>query len=69
MGTKVVGQLAYQLDFHWTNQLRPRLAGLTDEQAPSAPTVSALPIGGLLKHVTGITGIVNAKAGFGTLQR
>ena len=25
-------QLADQLDFHWTNQLRPRLDGLTDEE-------------------------------------
>lgn len=28
--------------------------GLTDEQARSAPTVSALSIGGLIKHVTGM---------------
>ncbi len=28
--------------------------GLTDEQARSAPTVSALSIGGLVKHVTGM---------------
>ena len=26
----LVSQLADQLDFHWTNQLRPRLDGLTD---------------------------------------
>ena len=25
-------QLADQLDFHWTHQLRPRLAGLTDDE-------------------------------------
>ena len=25
-------QLADQLDYHWTNQLRPRLDGLTDEE-------------------------------------
>jgi hypothetical protein len=25
-------QLADQLDWHWTNQLRPRLAGLTDDE-------------------------------------
>jgi DinB superfamily len=25
-------QLADQLDYHWTNQLRPRLEGLTDEE-------------------------------------
>jgi hypothetical protein len=25
-------QLTDQLDFHWTNQLRPRLAGLTDDE-------------------------------------
>ena len=28
--------------------------GLTDEQARSTPTVSALSIGGLIKHVTGV---------------
>lgn len=30
--THQVGQLADQLDFHWTNQLRPRLDGLTDDE-------------------------------------
>ena len=38
------GLLAEQLDWHWTNQLRPRLAGLTDQEyfwepAPGAWTV------------------------------
>jgi hypothetical protein len=28
----VVSQLADQLDFHWTTQLRPRLVGLTDDE-------------------------------------
>jgi len=28
--------------------------GLSDEQARSAPTVSALSVGGLVKHVTGM---------------
>jgi hypothetical protein len=28
----LTSQLADQLDYHWTNQLRPRLAGLTDEE-------------------------------------
>jgi DinB superfamily len=28
----VTTQLADQLDFHWTNQLRPRLKSLTDEE-------------------------------------
>ena len=28
----LTSQLADQLDKHWTNQLRPRLAGLTDEE-------------------------------------
>lgn len=28
----VTRQLAEQLDFHWTEQLRPRLNGLTDEE-------------------------------------
>ncbi len=27
-----VNQLADQLDFHWTHQLRPRLTGLTDDE-------------------------------------
>lgn len=27
-----IGLLAEQLDWHWTNQLRPRLAGLTDQE-------------------------------------
>ena len=27
-----MSQLADQLDFHWTNQLRPRLDGLTDDE-------------------------------------
>ena len=29
---QVVDQLADQLEFHWTNQLRPRLDGLTDDE-------------------------------------
>jgi hypothetical protein len=28
----LVDQLADQIDFHWTNQLRPRLDGLTDDE-------------------------------------
>jgi hypothetical protein len=28
----LTSQLADQLDYHWTNQLRPRLADLTDEE-------------------------------------
>jgi hypothetical protein len=28
----LASELADQLDYHWTNQLRPRLAGLTDEE-------------------------------------
>jgi hypothetical protein len=28
----LVSQLADQIDFHWTNQLRPRLDGLTDDE-------------------------------------
>ena len=28
----LVTQLADQIDFHWTNQLRPRLDGLTDDE-------------------------------------
>src|SRR5689334_17778256 len=35
--TSVTEQLADQLEFHWTNQLRPRLAGLTDEEYFWAP--------------------------------
>ena len=30
--SELTTQLAEQLDFHWTNQLRPRLGGLTDEE-------------------------------------
>jgi hypothetical protein len=29
---RIVDQLADQLDVHWTNQLRPRLDGLTDDE-------------------------------------
>lgn len=29
---RFVGQLADQLEFHWTNHLRPRLDGLTDDE-------------------------------------
>jgi DinB family protein len=29
---QLVSQLADQLDWHWTNQLRPRLDGLTDDE-------------------------------------
>jgi len=32
MTTSVTTQLAEQLDFHWTHQLRPRLDGLTDDE-------------------------------------
>ena len=28
----LIPQLADQLDYHWTNQLRPRLDGLTDDE-------------------------------------
>ena len=30
--TRLVSQLADQLEFHWTNQLRPRFEGLTDDE-------------------------------------
>lgn len=30
--SELVGYLADQLDIHWTNQLRPRLEGLTDDE-------------------------------------
>jgi hypothetical protein len=30
--TRLVSQLADQLEFHWINQLRPRLDGLTDDE-------------------------------------
>jgi hypothetical protein len=30
--SELTTQLADQLDYHWTNQLRPRLEGLTDEE-------------------------------------
>jgi hypothetical protein len=30
--SELTTQLADQLDYHWTNQLRPRLDGLTDEE-------------------------------------
>jgi hypothetical protein len=30
--TRLTGHLAEQLDFHWRNQLRPRLDGLTDDE-------------------------------------
>ena len=33
----VITQLADQLDFHWTNQLRPRFDGLTDDEYFWAP--------------------------------
>ena len=29
---RLANQLAEQLDFHWTNQMRPRLDGLTDDE-------------------------------------
>ncbi|CAN3127282.1 DinB family protein [Mycobacterium sp. smrl_JER01] len=32
MSNELTTQLAEQLDFHWTHQLRPRLDGLTDEE-------------------------------------
>lgn len=32
MSNELTRYLAEQLDFHWTNQLRPRLNGLTDEE-------------------------------------
>jgi hypothetical protein len=32
MTTSVIDELAEQLDFHWTNQLRPRLDGLSDAE-------------------------------------
>src|SRR3954453_20559328 len=30
--TDLITQLADQIDYHWTNQLRPRLDGLTDDE-------------------------------------
>jgi len=35
--TVITDQLADQLDFHWTHQLRPRLDGLTDDEYFWAP--------------------------------
>ena len=35
--TVITDQLADQLDFHWTHQLRPRLGGLTDDEYFWAP--------------------------------
>lgn len=32
MGNAMAGHLAEQLDWHWTQQLRPRLEGLTDDE-------------------------------------
>ncbi|MCP9275321.1 DinB family protein [Mycolicibacterium arenosum] len=32
MSNELTRYLAEQLDFHWTNQLRPRLDGLTDDE-------------------------------------
>ena len=32
MSNELVSHLAEQLDFHWTNQLRPRLDGLIDDE-------------------------------------
>ncbi len=32
MGNDMTTQLADQLDWHWTQQLRPRLDGLTDDE-------------------------------------
>lgn len=32
MSTSITDQLGEQLDFHWTNFLRPRLDGLTDDE-------------------------------------
>jgi Protein of unknown function (DUF664) len=43
----LLSTLATHRDF-----LRGTLRGMTDEQAASAPTVSALCLGGLIKHVT-----------------
>lgn len=37
--------LADQLDFHWEHQLRPRLAGLTDEEYFWAPVADCWTIG------------------------
>jgi len=42
-------ELADQLDVHWTNQLRPRLSGLTDDEyfwEPVADTWSVRPASG-----------------------
>ena len=30
--TDLITHLADQIDYHWTNQLRPRLDGLTDDE-------------------------------------
>ena len=32
MTTSVTTEMAFQLDFHWTHSLRPRLEGLTDDE-------------------------------------
>jgi len=32
MTTSMTTELAFQLDFHWTHSLRPRLEGLTDDE-------------------------------------
>ena len=37
-----------------TTRSSPSRSDLTDEQARSTPTVSALSIGALIKHVTGV---------------
>ena len=39
---QVVDQLADQLEFHWTNQLRPRLDGLTDDGVLLVPGAELL---------------------------
>ncbi len=49
----ISGQLADQLEFHWTGQLRPRLAGLTDDEyfwAPVPNSWTVHPDGGIDFH-------------------
>ncbi len=48
--TSITDQLADQLDFHWTTQLRPRLDGLTDDEyfwAPVPNSWTVHPDGGI----------------------
>ena len=45
MTTNMTTELAFQLDFHWTQALRPRLVGLTNDEyfwqpVPGCGTIS-----------------------------